>query len=92
MKTLTTAFGLLLCAACAAQSGENVAGRSKANAEDRLLFLYNFLRGYADFEVAPPHNERDLGLCPQHLAPLVPGVQNCADYARYVFGLSAAPR
>jgi hypothetical protein len=46
---------------------------------------HNFLRGYVDFEVAPPHNEPDLGMCAPHAGPLVTGVQDCAAYARYVW-------
>jgi hypothetical protein len=30
---------------------------------DRLLFPRDFARGFLDFEMAPPHNEVDLGLC-----------------------------
>ncbi|HEY1204617.1 MAG: hypothetical protein ABSH46_13280 [Bryobacteraceae bacterium] len=86
MRTLTMAAGLLLCAACAAQTNENARAQPKdAVAEDRLLLPHNFLRGYVDFEVAPPHNEPDLGMCAPHVGPLAPGAQNCADYARYIW-------
>ncbi|HEV2305645.1 MAG TPA: hypothetical protein VGR93_09020 [Candidatus Acidoferrales bacterium] len=42
-----------------------------------LLFGKGFLRGYANFELAPPHNEPDLGRCnlPQ---------QPCSAFARYM--------
>jgi hypothetical protein len=43
------------------------------------------LRGYVDFEVAPSHDEIDLGLCaPAPQAPLTN--TTCAAYARYVWG------
>lgn len=85
MTTLMTAFGLLVCAVCAAQTGETASASPKSRgAEDRLLLPHNFVRGYLDFEVAPPHNEPDVGLCKAQ-GPLVPGVQNCAAYARYVW-------
>lgn len=44
-----------------------------------LLFGKGFLRGYGDFELAPPHNEPDLGRCnlPQ---------QPCSAFARYMAG------
>ena len=51
---------------------------------DRFLFPRNFARGYVDFQVAPPHNEVDLGLCqvdsgsPTYRA-------DCNAYARYEF-------
>lgn len=86
MRTLTTTFALLLCAVCAAQTSENTSAGPKATAaEDRLLLPHNFVRGYVDFEVAPPHNEPDLGVCAPHSGPLLPGARNCAAYARYVW-------
>ncbi len=86
MRTSTIVFALLLCAACAAQTTENNTTAPKSSAaEDRLLLPHNFVRGYVDFEVAPPHNEPDLGICAPPQGPLVPGVQNCAGYARYVW-------
>jgi hypothetical protein len=39
-----------------------------------------FARGYVDFDVAPPHDEVDLGLC----SPLAG--TGCAAYGRYVLG------
>lgn len=42
-----------------------------------LLFGKGFLRGYADFELAPPHNEPDLGRCNLPQAP-------CTSFARYM--------
>jgi len=86
MTRLTIAFALLLCAVFAARAAEKTTADSKtASAEDRLLLPHNFVRGYVDFEVAPPHNEVDLGLCLPHPGPLVPGAVNCAAYARYVW-------
>ncbi len=49
-------------------------------------FPHNWVRGYTDFEVAPPHNEPDLGRCafPQ---PAGSGgtASTCTAYARYMF-------
>lgn len=42
-----------------------------------LLFGKNFLRGYGDFELAPPHNEPDLGRCNQPQP-------TCSAFARYI--------
>jgi hypothetical protein len=53
----------------------------------RLLFPHDWLRGYADFEVAPPHNEPDLGRCSQSQAVIVAagGASSpCNAYARYL--------
>ncbi|MHB8524882.1 MAG: hypothetical protein ACYDD2_01820 [Candidatus Acidiferrales bacterium] len=44
-----------------------------------LLFGKNFLRGYGDFEIAPPHNEPDLGRCNQPQP-------TCTAFARYIMG------
>ncbi len=38
---------------------------------DRLLFPRDFARGCVDFEMAPPHNEVDLGFC--QIQPSDPG-------------------
>jgi hypothetical protein len=49
-------------------------------------FPRNWVRGYTDFEVAPSHNEPDLGRCafPQ---PAASGgtASTCTAYARYLF-------
>lgn len=42
-----------------------------------LLFGKGFLRGYGDFELAPPHNEPDLGRCNQPQP-------TCTAFARYI--------
>jgi hypothetical protein len=55
----------------------------------RLLFPHNWLRGYVDFSVAPPHNEPDLGRCSQSHAVIVAagGADSpCNAYARYLLG------
>jgi hypothetical protein len=83
MRLLAVTCGLLLCAAGAAWCGENAA--ASAGSGDRLLFPKNFLRGYVDFQFAPPHNEPDLGLCAVRLGPPAAGVPECAGYARYIW-------
>ncbi|MGC1106179.1 MAG: hypothetical protein WA876_06550 [Candidatus Acidiferrales bacterium] len=42
-----------------------------------LFFGKGFLRGYGDFELAPPHNEPDLGRCNQPQP-------TCSAFARYI--------
>ncbi|HEV2490676.1 MAG TPA: hypothetical protein VGT03_12780 [Candidatus Acidoferrales bacterium] len=42
------------------------------------LFPRNFIRGYTEFAVAPPHNEPDLGRCGQ--------TNTCSAFARYILG------
>ena len=54
---------------------------------DRTFFPHNWLRGYVGFDVAPPHNEPDLGRCSQsHALIVLAGGANspCDAYARYL--------
>lgn len=51
---------------------------------DRFLFPRNFARGFVDFQLAPPHNEMDLGLC--QIEASSPAYRaDCTGYARYVW-------
>jgi len=63
--------------------------RSWGVPEDRMFFPHNWLRGYVDYEVAPPHNEPDLDRCTQSQAIIITaGKANspCNAYARYLLG------
>jgi hypothetical protein len=54
-----------------------------------MLFPHNWLRGYVNFDVAPPHNEPDLGRCsPVQSTIVTAGGANspCNAYARYLLG------
>src|SRR5579872_6188166 len=62
----------------ASQSSSQVSSSKDYN-QGRLLFGKNFLRGYGDFELAPPHNEPDLGRCNQPQP-------TCSAFARYIIG------
>jgi len=52
---------------------------SQKSSQGRLLFGQGFIRGYTDFEIAPPHNEPDLGRCNQPQP-------TCSAFARYIMG------
>jgi hypothetical protein len=55
----------------------------------RMFFPHDWVRGYVDYEVAPPHNEPDLGRCSQsHTVIVSAGGANspCNAYARYLLG------
>ena len=57
--------------------------------EGRMFFPHNWVRGYVNFDVAPPHNEPDLGRCTQSHAIIVDagGASSpCNAYARYLLG------
>lgn len=50
---------------------------SKNSDPGPLLFGKGFIRGFGDFELAPPHNEPDLGRCNQPQP-------TCSAFARYI--------
>lgn len=56
-----------------------------------MWFPHDWLRGYVDFEIAPPHNEPDLGRCnplqaSQSLESVYGGANStCNAYARYLW-------
>jgi hypothetical protein len=53
--------------------------------QERTFFPHNWVRGHTDFELAPPHNEPDLGRCSQAPAAQFGGVSApCTAYARWV--------
>ncbi len=55
--------------------------------EGRMFFPHNWLRGYAGFDVAPSHNDPDLGRCSQSQTVIVSAGganSNCNAYARYL--------
>jgi hypothetical protein len=57
--------------------------------EGRTFLPHNWVRGYVDFDVAPSHNEPDLGRCsPVHSVIVAAGgtSSNCNAYARYLLG------
>lgn len=57
--------------------------------EGRMFFPRNWVRGYVNFDVAPPHNEPDLGRCTQSQPIIIAagGINSpCNAYARYLMG------
>jgi hypothetical protein len=59
--------------------------RSVQASPSSFLFPHNWVRGYTDFAVAPPHNEPDLGRC-MYPQPVGAGgtTSQCTAYARYI--------
>jgi hypothetical protein len=71
----------------AAGAGPATVAASYGAPEGRTLFPHNWLRGYIDFEVAPSHNEPDLGRCSPAPASNFGGASStCNAYARYLWG------
>jgi len=57
--------------------------------EGRMFFPHDWVRGYVNFDVAPPHNEPDLGRCTQSQPIIIAagGINSpCNAYARYLMG------
>lgn len=92
MKHITlTLFALSIAAAPSAVSqtvsndANTSTSRSVQASPSSYFFPRNWIRGYTDFAVAPPHNEPDLGRCmfPQ---PVNAGgsASQCTAYARYL--------
>ncbi len=57
---------------------------SSHGSQERLLFPRQWVRGYADFQYAPPHNEPDLGRCLASTGQFGGANAQCADFARYI--------
>lgn len=57
--------------------------------EGKTLFPHDWVRGYVEYSVAPPHNEPDLGRCSPSSSVIVMAGganSNCNAYARYLLG------
>jgi hypothetical protein len=59
---------------------------SSSNRDNRLFFPTGWIYGYGQFDIAPPHNEPDPGLCaPNAGQPSYGGVNApCTKFARYL--------
>ena len=81
-----TAFLTVSAFAAQAQTSTAESGRvSHVAAESRTFFPPNWVRGYADFSVAPSHNEPDLGRCVFPQPASAGGTASlCTAYARYI--------
>lgn len=92
MKHITlTLFALSVAAVPSALSqtianeGNTSTSQSVQASPSSYFFPRNWIRGYTDFAVAPPHNEPDLGRC-MYPQPASAGgtVSQCTAYARYI--------
>jgi hypothetical protein len=87
-KIVLLLSALLTVSALTAHSQTSVmdSGRSPAAAtESRTFFPKNWIRGYADFAVAPSHNEPDLGRCAFPQPANAGGAASlCTAYGRYL--------
>lgn len=76
-----TVVALIL--ACVVPSGADD-GLVQEPSTGRKLFPKNWVSGYVDFAVAPPHNEPDLNRCSSSTGSVVGADIACAAFARYV--------
>jgi hypothetical protein len=81
LSTVKPAFGQESAAASAPAASSSTLNGNWGVPEGRMLFPHDWARGYADFSLAPPHNEPDLGRCS---AVLLNASSTCNDYARYL--------
>ena len=90
MKKNALLLTALLSLSTAAAHAQNIAPDSRQSSllasQSRTFFPHNWVRGHTDFEVAPSHNEPDLGRCmfPQP-ASAGGAASTCAAYARYLY-------
>lgn len=77
LSLLMLALTLLACPVASAQTTQAVPSPISNRDNQSWLFPRDFVRGYVDFALAPPHNEPDLGRCNAFKNP-------CFAFARYV--------
>ncbi len=86
MKRILLAFAVWLLASGMVLAQEPKQERASYQASgERLLFPKDFVRGYADFSVAPRHNEPDMGRCAGPFGPLGGSHAPCTAFARYIW-------
>ncbi len=91
MKRTLVILTVCLSLSAVAAEAQTIAGPdsvrvSRMSAESRTFFPRNWIRGYSDFEVAPSHNEPDLGRCMFPQPTTAGGTSSqCNAYARYLF-------
>jgi hypothetical protein len=81
MKLLLGIFvGLALCGGMKAQEHA-----TKAIEPDRMFLPRDTFYGYAQFDLAPPHNEIDPNLCASNARNYGGANAPCSEFARYMF-------
>jgi hypothetical protein len=83
IMTMELSAALACGAWCADDDG--VKSVTVSGSENRSFFPQDSIRGYVDFQIAPPHNEVDLGLCALTTSNPYPLHRTCTAYARYVW-------
>jgi hypothetical protein len=81
MKRALSLAGLLFLGIIAAHAQQNP---SSAVSGGHLFFPRNFIWGYSQFDIAPPHNEPDPNLCAANAADFGGKDAPCNAFARYM--------
>lgn len=96
VRTWILAMSVLISTAAGAQSSATLsAGDSSqgsghdtnsnvANSNDRMFFPRDMLWGWAQLDLAPPHNEIDPNLCAGNVGQLQGANATCTMFARYM--------
>jgi len=95
MKTLAwiLVFPLLICTLTAAQSSPSASSPQDTGtktqdlgtkAEDRMFFPHDMFWGWAQFDIAPPHNEIDPNICAGNAGQYGGVNAPCSMFARYM--------
>jgi hypothetical protein len=79
-RLLWTALCLALCVAAQAQERS----AAKPALSDRMFFPSDTFWGYAQFDIAPPHNEIDPNLCAGNAGNYGGVNAPCSEFARYM--------
>ena len=80
MKRVLSIFAIVVITAAASAQQKP----SPAIGGGRLFFPRNFIWGYSQFDVAPPHNEPDPNLCAANAADFGGQDAPCNAFARYM--------
>jgi hypothetical protein len=75
---------LVSAVAGAQNSATLTAGGGSANTGDRMFFPHDMFWGWAQFDLAPPHNEIDPNLCAGNASQLGGTNDPCTMFARYM--------
>ena len=86
MKTLAwmLGFAVLISVLCGAQSAPPAPGSPGADSEQRMFFPRDMFWGWAQFDLAPPHNEIDPNQCAGNAGQYGGANAPCSLFARYM--------
>ena len=84
MKRIVCCFVTCLIVAAHLHAQENI-----GQVQDRMFFPHDWYWGYAQFDLAPPHNEIDPNLCAANAGTYGGANAPCSEFARYMLSAYA---